>query len=94
MNLPADAPLDLVFNVAYGGNTTLIDLYDCLRENLSKFDPEIAAIEPAFRANRAGDIPHSQASILKAQRVLGYQPRFDARAGFAAACEWYWNNLK
>jgi len=94
MDLPANAPLDLVFNVAYGGNTTLIDLYNCLRENLAKFDPEIAGIEPAFRANRAGDIPHSQASILKAQRVLGYQPKFDARAGFAAACEWYWNNIR
>ena len=94
MDLPANAPLDLVFNVAYGGNTTLIDLYNCLRENLAKFDPEIAGIEPTFRANRAGDIPHSQASILKAQRVLGYQPKFDARAGFAAACEWYWNNIR
>ena len=94
MDLPANAPLDLVFNVAYGGNTTLIDLYNCLRENLAKFDPEIAGIDPTFRANRAGDIPHSQASILKAQRVLGYQPKFDARAGFAAACEWYWNNIR
>ena len=94
MNLPENAPLDLVFNVAYGGNTTLIDLYNCLRDNLSKFDPEIAKIEPSFRANRAGDIPHSQASILKAQKVLGYQPKYDAKAGFAEACEWYWNNLR
>ena len=94
MNLPENAPLDLVFNVAYGGNTTLIDLFNCLRDNLSKFDPEIAKIEPSFRANRAGDIPHSQASILKAQKVLGYQPKYDAKAGFAEACEWYWNNLR
>lgn len=94
MNLPENAPLDLVFNVAYGGNTTLIDLFNCLRENLAKFDPEIAKIEPSFRANRAGDIPHSQASILKAQKVLGYQPKYNAKAGFAEACEWYWNNLR
>ncbi|MBR0072238.1 MAG: NAD-dependent epimerase/dehydratase family protein, partial [Bacteroidales bacterium] len=94
MNLPENAPLDLVFNVAYGGNTTLIDLFDCLKENLAKYDPEIAKIEPVFRANRAGDIPHSQASILKAQKVLGYNPKFDARAGFAAACQWYWENLR
>ena len=94
MNLPENAPLDLVFNVAYGGNTTLIDLYNCLRDDLSKFDPEIAKIEPSFRANRPGDIPHSQASILKAQKVLGYQPKYDAKAGFAEACEWYWNNLR
>lgn len=92
--LPENAPRDMVFNVAYGGNTNLIDLFNCLRNNLSRFDPAIATIEPAFRENRAGDIPHSQASIAKAQAVLCYRPAFDARAGFAEACEWYWNNLK
>ena len=94
MNLPANAPIDMVFNVAYGGNTTLLQLFSCLRDNLSRFDPEIAHVEPAFRENRAGDIPHSQASILKAQKILGYHPQFDAMAGFQEACEWYWNNLK
>ena len=93
-NLPQNAPKDLVFNVAYGGNTTLLDLFDCLRKNLSQFDSEIAKIEPTFRANRAGDIPHSQASILKAQKILGYNPKYDARSGFAAACKWYWENLR
>ena len=93
-NLPEDAPKDMVFNVAYGGNTNLLDLFKCLRDNLSRFDPAIAAIEPVFRENRAGDIPHSQASIAKAQAVLGYKPAFDARSGFGQACEWYWNNLK
>ena len=93
-NLPENAPLDLVFNVAYGGNTTLLDLFECLRDNLSKYDLEIAKIKPTFRENRAGDIPHSQASILKAQKVLGYNPKYDAKSGFAEACEWYWNNLR
>ena len=94
MNLPENAPLDMVFNVAYGGNTTLLELFECLRENLSKFDPEIAKINPVFREKRAGDIPHSQASILKAQKVLGYNPKYDAKSGFAEACEWYWRNLR
>lgn len=94
MNLPANAPIDMVFNVAYGGNTTLLQLFSCLRDNLAKFDPEIAHVEPAFRENRAGDIPHSQASILKAQKILGYRPKYDAVTGFQQACEWYWNNLK
>ena len=93
-SLPKNAPLDLVFNVAYGGNTTLLDLFSCLRENLSRFDPEIAKVNPVFRENRPGDIPHSQASILKAQLVLGYHPKYDAKSGFAEACEWYWNNLR
>ena len=94
VSLPQNAPRDMVFNVAYGGNTTLNDLFRCLRENLARFDAEIGRIEPVYRENRAGDIPHSQASIVKAQRVLGYQPKYDALRGFEQACEWYWNNLK
>lgn len=94
MTLPQNAPLDLVFNVAYGGNTTLNELFACLRDNLAKYDSEISGIEPVYRENRAGDIPHSQASIIKAQRILGYNPHYSAQQGFAEACEWYWNNLK
>ncbi|MBR1835605.1 MAG: SDR family oxidoreductase [Bacteroidales bacterium] len=93
-SLPTDSPRDTVFNVAFGGNTTLNALFDCLRTNLSHFDPTIASIQPTYRDNRPGDIPHSQASIAKAQSVLGYHPEFDALNGFAHACEWYWNNLK
>lgn len=92
--LPQNTPIDLVFNIAYGGNTTLLLLFDCLRSSLSKYDKEIANIEPTFRDNRVGDIPHSMASIEKAKRILGYNPKFDAVTGFEQACEWYWNNLK
>ena len=92
--LPANAPIDMVFNVAYGGNTTLNQLFACLRSNLARYDADIASIEPVYRTNRPGDIPHSQASIAKAQQVLGYRPKYDALSGFEQACEWYWNNLK
>ena len=94
LTLPKNAPIDLVFNVAYGGNTTLNDLFACLRKNLAQYDGEIASVEPIYRANRPGDIPHSQASIIKAQKVLGYNPQYDALSGFEQACEWYWNNIK
>ena len=94
INLPENAPLDMVFNIAFGGNTTLNDLFNCLRDNLSQYDSKIADIEPIYRENRSGDIPHSQASIVKAQRILGYRPRFSALDGFSAACYWYYENLK
>ena len=83
-----------VFNVAFGGNTTLNDLYLALRNNLAKFDPEIASINAIYGPERAGDIPHSMASIDKAKVVLGYDPEFDAVAGFEKACRWYFENLK
>jgi UDP-N-acetylglucosamine 4-epimerase len=83
-----------VFNIAYGGNITLLQLYRGLCENLSVFDSEINKIEPEFGPFRAGDIPHSQASILKAQTIIGYYPKVDVINGLSKACKWYYDNLK
>lgn len=82
-----------IYNIAYGANTTLNELFRILRDNLARFDPEITKIEPIYGPERPGDIPHSHASIEKARSELGYNPRFDARKGFELACEWYWKNL-
>lgn len=83
-----------VFNIAYGGNTKLIDLFSALRNTLAKEDPEIANIEPIIGPFREGDIPHSQASIEKAKRLLGYSPKYDAQKGFELVSKWYYTNLK
>lgn len=86
--------LDEVFNVAYGGNTTLTQLFEALRSNLALFDSKIAGVTPIYGPFREGDIPHSQASIEKAQRILGYKPQYSAVEGFEKACEWYYEHLK
>ena len=83
-----------VFNIAFGANTTLKELFSILRDNLSRFDPEIVKIEPVHGPERAGDIPHSHASIEKARKILGYDPQIDARKGFGLACEWYHQHLR
>ncbi len=82
-----------VFNVAFGGNTSLNQLFSILKENLSKYDKSIARIEPIYGPYRDGDIPHSQANIVKAKELLGYNPQYSAKDGFALATEWYWVNL-
>ncbi len=83
-----------IYNTAFGERTTLNQLVGYLKEFLSAFDPEIATIEPTHGPNRAGDIPHSLASIDKARRLLGYDPQFSMRQGLQAAVKWYWENLK
>lgn len=83
-----------VFNVAFGGNTKLIELFGALRDNLEKEDPAIAGIEPIIGPFREGDIPHSQASIDKARSMIGYNPQYDARQGFELVSKWYYENLK
>lgn len=83
-----------VYNVAFGERTTLNELFYSLRDNLAGFDPAIAAVEPTYGPNRAGDIPHSLACIDKARRLLGYAPEFSVKTGLAAAAKWYFENLK
>lgn len=82
-----------VFNVAFGGNTKLIELFEALRDNLAKEDPAIAQIEPIIGPYRDGDIPHSQASIEKARTMLNYHPKYNARQGFELVSKWYFEHL-
>lgn len=82
-----------IYNTAFGERTTLNQLVAYLKEYLSAYDPAIATVEPTHGPNRAGDIPHSLASIDKARRLLGYNPQYSMQQGLKQACEWYWNNL-
>ena len=82
-----------IYNTAFGERTTLNQLVGYLKEYLSAYDSAIAAVEPTHGPNRAGDIPHSLASIDKARRLLGYDPQYSMQQGLRHACEWYWKNL-
>ena len=82
-----------VFNIAFGGNTNLLQLFEALKDNLAKSDAKIQSIKPKFGPFRAGDIPHSQASIKKAEMILNYIPLYNAAKGFEKAAEWYFTNI-
>lgn len=86
--------VNTVYNTAFGDRTTLKDLVNYLKEFLSEYDKEIANVEVIYGPNRVGDIPHSLASIDKAQNKLGYDPKFSIREGLKEAVVWYWDNLK
>jgi UDP-N-acetylglucosamine 4-epimerase len=86
--------VNTVYNTAFGDRTTLNDLVKYLKEFLSEHDAEIASVEVIHGPNRAGDIPHSLASIDKAKNLLGYNPQFSMRDGLKEAVKWYWHNLK
>lgn len=86
--------LNTVYNTAVGDRTTLNSLVDYLKEYLSDFDPQIKKIEMIHGTERAGDIPHSLASIDKAKNLLGYSPSHNIRQGLKEAVTWYWENLR
>ncbi len=94
--LTCDNPnaLNEVYNTAVGDRTNLIELTQLLKDYLSEFDPEIANIEIKHGPNRPGDIPHSLASVEKAEKLLGYKPSHKIKEGLKEAVTWYWENLK
>jgi UDP-N-acetylglucosamine 4-epimerase len=87
------AAINQVYNVAHGERTSLNQLFNYIREFAGEFDRTILNMEPAYGPERAGDIPHSLASIKKAERMLGYSPEYNIREGLVKAVEWYWKNL-
>ncbi|MBL4603968.1 MAG: NAD-dependent epimerase/dehydratase family protein, partial [Emcibacteraceae bacterium] len=66
-----------VFNVAVGGQTSLNQLVELIKENLRKN----SFADITYQGFRAGDVRHSKASIEKAIKQLGYAPQFDMRSG-------------
>ena len=86
--------INTVYNTAYGERTTLNELVLLLKKYLSEFDAEIANIATIYGSTRQGDVPHSLAAIDKAKNLLGYDPKYDIKAGLKEAVGWYWNNLK
>ena len=85
--------LNEVYNTAVGDRTTLVQLTQLLKKYLSEYDPEIAEVEVKHGPNRIGDIPHSLASVDKAKKLLGYDPKYKIEEGLKEAVDWYWDNL-
>ena len=83
-----------VYNVAFGDRNTLNDLMRYLKELLSVYNPAIEDVAVVYGAKRTGDIPHSHASIVKAQKALQYHPQYSLQQGLKEAIQWYWEDLK
>lgn len=66
-----------VYNVAVGGQTSLNQLIELIKDNLRM--NSFTDIE--YRDFRTGDVRHSKASIEKAISQLGYDPQFTMNEG-------------
>lgn len=82
MQAPREAAGE-AFNIAYGGQVNLNELYQKLSELLNK------KIEPVYGPERAGDIKHSNADIGKARKLLKYAPDYSFERGIELTIEWY-----
>ena len=71
-----------VFNIGTGKSQTLNEVYAGLRRFL-------VFREPHLWPSREGDIHHSLASIDRARKELGYQPKDNFFEGLEKTVAWY-----
>ena len=76
-----------VYNIAYGTQTSLNELFNHLK-NIAKSN--LAAIHGP---DRKGDVKHSLADISKAKNLIQYRPETSVEAGLQKTFEWYKKNI-
>jgi UDP-N-acetylglucosamine 4-epimerase len=84
-----EAAMNQVYNVAVGDSTTLNELHRSLGELLGRHDSSFVAAKPVYRDFRAGDVRFSRADISKAEKLLGFAPRYRVHEGLERAIAWY-----
>tara|TARA_B100001250_G_C19810212_1_gene795364 strand:- start:1806 stop:2798 length:993 start_codon:yes stop_codon:yes gene_type:complete len=84
--------INQVYNTAVGERATLKEMVFLLKKYLSKYDSKISEVEVKFGPKRLGDIPHSLASVEKANRLLNYKPSHNLERGIEEYIEWYIEN--
>ena len=78
-----------VYNVAYGEQTSLRELYDLIAAGLQDARPEMVIPKPVSGPFRAGDVRHSLANTSLARAAFGYVPEYSARRGLRDTVAWY-----
>jgi UDP-N-acetylglucosamine 4-epimerase len=75
--------VNTIYNIAYGRQTTLNELFFDLKKIAGK------SIEPSYGPERIGDVKHSLADISKAKELLGYDPNVSVEEGLKKTFRWY-----
>ncbi len=74
------------FNIGVEGRVTILDLFKVIKEHLQ------IDMEPIIGEKRPGDIPHSNADVSKAKKLLEYSPEVLFSEGIKKTLEYYLNN--
>ena len=85
--------LNRAYNVSFGQQTSLNELYRIICEGLTKRLGREFPAAPQYEAFRAGDVRASLADLGSIREALGYDPEFSLQAGMEQALDWYIQNL-
>jgi UDP-N-acetylglucosamine 4-epimerase len=80
----SDKAKNEVFNIACGERISINNLWEFINTSAKK------NIVANFGPDRAGDVKDSLADISKAEKLLGYQPKFSVKEGLKVT----WDNFK
>jgi len=80
---PGSVATGRVFNVGTGKSRTLNEVYEGIAKALDFKQP------PLYGPERVGDVKHSLASIDRARKELGYEPKADFQQGLEKTVAWY-----
>lgn len=72
-----------IYNIAFGENTSLNQLFGYLKEISG------SSVNPIYGPERAGDVRDSLADTSKARSLLNYNPLFDIKSGVKITFEWF-----
>ena len=72
-----------VYNIACGHQTSLLELFDYLKQEAG------SDLQPVHGPERAGDVKHSLADISRAAKLLGYSPAVSVEDGLRKTFRWY-----
>ncbi|MCG2613967.1 SDR family oxidoreductase [Terrimonas sp. NA20] len=75
--------VNTVYNIACGEQTSLLQLFENLREQAG------SSLQPIHGPERNGDVKHSLADISKARRLLKYNPSVSVKEGLRHTYDWY-----
>jgi UDP-N-acetylglucosamine/UDP-N-acetyl-alpha-D-glucosaminouronate 4-epimerase len=88
----ADAA-DQVYNVALNDQTSLNELFNSIRKLILERVPDLTIPDPVYKDFRAGDVRHSRADISKANKLLGFAPKYKINEGLKLSMDWYIEDL-
>ncbi len=77
-----------VMNIAFGGRTTINDLFYNIRNIVGN------KVEPTYREERKGDVKDSLANISLAKKLINYHPDFSIDEGLKITIAWFRDNVK
>jgi UDP-N-acetylglucosamine 4-epimerase len=80
--------INQVYNIAYGQQTSLQELFNHLRKISG------SSMDAIHGPERTGDVKHSLADITKAKQLLGYNPEMSVEEGLEKTFTWYGKKMK